>query len=212
MPFTQEELRVAEEEQQMKPRVSSRSLFSQRLDRTAFAAYFLGAIVPLCALAWEVQRHELKGDGAVGWVALLVSILFLSLQMATQPFRRSEDNWLATMAYLALVVVYLTVLLLKMCEQDAEVCEDDYSNLSCEDICQSYKDDRELCGSPRCATEADCVRDVMCNSIDTETGQILSTFSCQRVFSCEPSVLACEANYSLLSDDQICQECAATFK
>ena len=59
-------------------------------------------------------------------VALLVSILFLSLQMATQPFRRSEDNWLATMAYLSLVVVYLTVLLLKMCEQDAEVCEDSF--------------------------------------------------------------------------------------
>ena len=36
----------------MKPRVNRRSLFSQKLDRIAFAAYFLGAVVPLGALAY----------------------------------------------------------------------------------------------------------------------------------------------------------------
>lgn len=63
----------------MKPRLSRRSLFSQKLDRVAAAAYFLGAIVPLGALAWVVQRHEFQGDGAFVWVGLLVSIAVLSL-------------------------------------------------------------------------------------------------------------------------------------
>jgi hypothetical protein len=63
----------------MKSRLNRRSLFSQQLDRAAFAAYFLGAIVPLGALAWVVQRNELHGDGAFAWIGLLVSITVLSL-------------------------------------------------------------------------------------------------------------------------------------
>ena len=63
----------------MNHRPNRRSLFSQQLDRIAFAAYFLGAIVPLATLAWVVQHHELQGDGALKWVVLLVSIASLSL-------------------------------------------------------------------------------------------------------------------------------------
>jgi hypothetical protein len=59
------------------------SLLSQKLDRVAFVAYFLGAIVPLVALAWVAQRFALPvvPDGAaqVGFVGLLLSIGALSL-------------------------------------------------------------------------------------------------------------------------------------
>ena len=37
----------------------SASIFSQKLDRAAFTAYFLGAIVPLIALAFVVERYVL---------------------------------------------------------------------------------------------------------------------------------------------------------
>jgi putative nucleotidyltransferase with HDIG domain len=59
------------------------SLLSQKLDRVAFVAYFLGAIVPLAALAWVAQRYALpvlpKGPSEYGFVGLLLSIGALSL-------------------------------------------------------------------------------------------------------------------------------------
>jgi putative nucleotidyltransferase with HDIG domain len=60
----------------------SASIFSQKLDRAAFTAYFLGAIVPLIALAFVVQRYVLPGqpDGSLGTslTALVASIALLS--------------------------------------------------------------------------------------------------------------------------------------
>ena len=35
------------------------SLLSQRIDRSAFIAYFLGAVVPLLALAWVAHHYAL---------------------------------------------------------------------------------------------------------------------------------------------------------
>ncbi len=59
------------------------SLLSQKLDRVAFVAYFLGAIVPLVALAWVAQRFALpvlpEGAPELGFVGLLLSIGALSL-------------------------------------------------------------------------------------------------------------------------------------
>jgi len=59
------------------------SIFSQRLDRTTFTAYFLGAVVPLIALAFVVQRYVIptipdKGQ-VLGMIALVGSIAVLSL-------------------------------------------------------------------------------------------------------------------------------------
>jgi putative nucleotidyltransferase with HDIG domain len=59
------------------------SLFSQPLDRAAFVAYFLGAVVPLAALAWVVQ-HFVKPSferPEAHWILLggLSSIGLLSL-------------------------------------------------------------------------------------------------------------------------------------
>lgn len=59
------------------------SLFAQPLDRAAFVAYFLGAVVPLAALAWVVRRWAwpaLQGsEGAWSVLGVLVSIAVLSL-------------------------------------------------------------------------------------------------------------------------------------
>jgi putative nucleotidyltransferase with HDIG domain len=61
---------------------SETSIFSQKLDRAAFTAYFLGAIVPLVALAFVVLRYVLpvhpdKGL-APGLTVLVASIAVLS--------------------------------------------------------------------------------------------------------------------------------------
>ncbi len=56
------------------------SLFSQPLDRAAFLAYFLGAVVPLGVLAWVVQRwvRPSYGDQTELWTLLGV-LTFLGL-------------------------------------------------------------------------------------------------------------------------------------
>ena len=60
----------------------SSSIFSQKLDRAAFTAYFLGAIVPLIALAYVVERYVLPSNPdsriGVGLTALVASIALLS--------------------------------------------------------------------------------------------------------------------------------------
>jgi HD-GYP domain-containing protein (c-di-GMP phosphodiesterase class II) len=59
------------------------SIFSQRLDRTTFTAYFLGAIVPLLALGFVVERYVIPTISAkgqiLGLIALVSSIAILSL-------------------------------------------------------------------------------------------------------------------------------------
>ncbi len=59
------------------------SIFSQRLDSTTFTAYFLGAVVPLLALGFIVERYVMptisdKGQ-VLGMIALVGSIAVLSL-------------------------------------------------------------------------------------------------------------------------------------
>jgi hypothetical protein len=61
---------------------SQLSIFAQSLDRAAFVAYFLGAIVPLVALGWMVQTYVLPpladGFARAGIVALVLSLGVLS--------------------------------------------------------------------------------------------------------------------------------------
>jgi len=76
------------------------SIFSHKLDRAAFTAYFLGAVVPLVALVVVVDRFVMPalGDrlarlglrGAVGSIAVLSFASFLTL-------RRTTSRSLATM-------------------------------------------------------------------------------------------------------------------
>lgn len=59
------------------------SIFSQKLDRIAFVAYFLGAVVPLAALGVVVERFALPESqdpyATVGLIGAVVSIGLLSL-------------------------------------------------------------------------------------------------------------------------------------
>jgi hypothetical protein len=59
------------------------SIFSQQLDRVAFLVYFLGAVVPLAALAWVVQRYALpqlpEGAPSVAAGGALLALGCLSL-------------------------------------------------------------------------------------------------------------------------------------
>jgi len=58
------------------------SIFSQRLDRTTFTAYLLGAIVPLVALGVVVERYVIPAlsdkDQVLGMIGLVASISILS--------------------------------------------------------------------------------------------------------------------------------------
>jgi HD-GYP domain-containing protein (c-di-GMP phosphodiesterase class II) len=76
------------------------SIFSQSLDRVAFTAYFLGAIVPLLALWIVVDRFVLPGieDRLVstGLIAFVSSIAILSLA-SFLTLRRSTRRTLARM-------------------------------------------------------------------------------------------------------------------
>ncbi len=60
-----------------------KSIFSQRLDRSTFTAYFLGAIVPLIALAFVVERYVIPASTgksfSIAMIALVASIAVLSL-------------------------------------------------------------------------------------------------------------------------------------
>lgn len=81
------------------------TLFGPKLDRAVFATYFLGAVVPLLALAWVVHVYVLphQGDdglsvaslvGALMGVGLLSLAAFFSLRILTHTtlLRMKQDN------------------------------------------------------------------------------------------------------------------------
>lgn len=74
------------------------SLFAQPLDRAAFVAYFLGAVVPLAALAWVLHRYVrpalASDDGFLWLLAGLAGIGALSL-VAFLALRRTARQALA---------------------------------------------------------------------------------------------------------------------
>ena len=67
----------------MSKREHSGSIFSQKLDRVALTAYFLGAVVPLIALGFVLERFVLPTISdrhvSLGLIGLVLSIGFLSL-------------------------------------------------------------------------------------------------------------------------------------
>jgi hypothetical protein len=78
----------------MEPAPHHLSIFSQAVDRVAFLAYFLGAVVPFAALAWVVQRYALPqlpegapsvaAGGAVLALGCLSLASFLALRRAAR--------------------------------------------------------------------------------------------------------------------------------
>jgi putative nucleotidyltransferase with HDIG domain len=85
--------------------VTRHSLFSQRLDRAVFVAYFVGGIGPVAAFTWLVQHyvlpfHVVDDSARAGWIAACISLgvlslaLFLALRVITRRAvaRMSDDN------------------------------------------------------------------------------------------------------------------------
>lgn len=91
------------------------------------------------------------------------------------------------------------------CERDTGTCESDYS-ASCSEICQRYAG-AGLCGSKKCTNEAECVRSVLCQAQNQQTGEV-SQFGCELPFACNQDVGACEAGFAA-DDNTICQACAS---
>eukprot|EP00966_Prymnesium_polylepis_P111614 2581930-Prymnesium_polylepis.1 len=56
-------------------------------------------------------------------VALATTVGFLTLRTVIKPYRRPEDHTLVTLMDFALVLVYVSVLLIKACESSVEVCK-----------------------------------------------------------------------------------------
>ena len=61
-------------------------------------------------------------------LAMLVSLVFLSVQWALKPFKRAADDWLSAFLQLALTLIFACVLLLSVCESDSETCKSDESD------------------------------------------------------------------------------------
>ena len=66
------------------------------------------------------EEHDL----ARALVAVLISLIFFAGQWAMKPFKRSLNNWLAAAAHLCLTLIFLGVLLLKVCDASSEACAD----------------------------------------------------------------------------------------
>ena len=71
-------------------------LFSDQLDRVAFSAYFLGAVVPLIALAVVVERFALPTlsdrNDALGLIGVVISAALLSLGSFLVLRHRTHDS------------------------------------------------------------------------------------------------------------------------
>jgi len=87
------------------------------------------------------------------------------------------------------------------CEADTQVCEGDFDNLSCNDICLQY-DAHHLCGLERCAADAECGKVISCPVLDAN-GQPVGTRTCTLSFVCDQDNKVCDPA-STASDAQLC--------
>ena len=55
-------------------------------------------------------------------VALVVSVVFLSLQLAIKPLKRPEDGALMALIEISLILIYFAVMLIKACQLSKEMC------------------------------------------------------------------------------------------
>ena len=115
--------------------LSRRAILSGQPDALSRAIRFLTGDYSLHAFWFEpvdiLRKLSLTGaivlipDSAdLGRVlaALMVSLAFLTLHLSLKPYVRPADNSLVTLLQLALLLVYLSVLLLKVCYASAHTC------------------------------------------------------------------------------------------
>ncbi|KAL1499340.1 hypothetical protein AB1Y20_011547 [Prymnesium parvum] len=75
----------------------------------------------LTLTGWVLLIDE-QSELARVFVALVVSIFFLALHLLVSPFQRTEDSMVMVLVELVLILVYLCVLLIKTCNESADVC------------------------------------------------------------------------------------------
>jgi len=71
-------------------------------------------------------------------VAILVTISFLSLNLAIKPFKRLDDAWVATMIELSLIGTYICVLLIKSCDLSSVSTDNRHERDLARAVCRTY--------------------------------------------------------------------------
>jgi hypothetical protein len=92
-----------------------------------------------------------------------------------------------------------------LCDGSTATCENDYSNQSCNDMCNQYAAHGE-CGFERCNADADCTKDLTCPKLDANGQPTTLNFDCKLTFACDQAQHLCAAA-STQSQDQLCATC-----
>lgn len=96
------------------------------------------------------------------------------------------------------------------CEGADKVCESSYDSMACDELCSTYAA-RAMCGTQRCASNADCEKVVSCPVLDAEGQPVepAQSFTCTRTFECDVTLEVCDAELTE-SDEAHCAFCRAT--
>ncbi len=96
------------------------------------------------------------------------------------------------------------------CEADERVCEGTYDTMPCDELCTTYAA-RALCGTQRCASNANCEKVLSCPVLDADGNPVepAQQFTCTRTFACDLELEVCDAEITQ-SDEAHCAFCRAT--
>lgn len=96
------------------------------------------------------------------------------------------------------------------CEGEDKVCESTYDSMACDELCSTYAA-RAMCGTQRCASNANCEKVVSCPVLDADGQPVepAQTFSCTRTFECDLTLEVCDAEITQ-SDEAHCAFCRAS--
>jgi hypothetical protein len=93
------------------------------------------------------------------------------------------------------------------CDGAEQVCEEAFDTMKCDDLCAQYAA-RALCGTERCASDADCVKILECDCRGQDGNPNGRKYECTRSFLCDVNTEVCEP-LSTRSDAEICAaDCA----
>eukprot|EP00966_Prymnesium_polylepis_P314748 7272586-Prymnesium_polylepis.4 len=84
-------------------------------------AFLVGAVRNVSQVDAQYAARENHEQARV-LVSLLVSITFLSLELSIRPLQHVEDHILAAVVQLTLIILYTSILLIKVCVSSSEAC------------------------------------------------------------------------------------------
>lgn len=93
------------------------------------------------------------------------------------------------------------------CDGAEEVCEPDFDNLSCDQICERYAA-TATCGFERCAVDEDCLKRLTCPVLDQNGNPTTLTFDCTIPFRCDQDAELCEVASTRPPEVMCREECA----